>query len=256
MRRNARILIIIAIITAICGTILGVQKINLNNFERGSDNILGLSLGLDLQGGSHLIYQALNPETGTAEGITSDQMESLSKTIERRINSSGLGEPIIQIIGDDRLLIQLPGIKDPGRAKSLIGETARLEFKHRTTDVVPKPVDTIVPQDVVSVTAEMVTASMTPKSEDTKVEENEDDEYYESLILEFTESGADKFYQVYLDLVTSIDRAYNAAQTSGSSLTPSRLGINISGNESLRFEAQGLQIIRLDDNKEKFVKNI
>ena len=60
MRRNARILIIIAIITAICGTILGVQKINLNNFERGSDNILGLSLGLDLQGGSHLIYQALN----------------------------------------------------------------------------------------------------------------------------------------------------------------------------------------------------
>ena len=106
MRRNARILITIAIITVICGTVLGVEKINLNNFERGSENILGLSLGLDLQGGSHLIYQALNPETNLPEEITSDQMEALSKTIERRINSSGLGEPIIQIIGEDRLLVQ------------------------------------------------------------------------------------------------------------------------------------------------------
>ena len=116
-------------------------------FERGSENILGLSLGLDLQGGSHLIYQALNPETNLPEEITSDQMEALSKTIERRINSSGLGEPIIQIIGEDRLLVQLPGIKDPGRAKSLIGETARLEFKHRTTDVPPKPLTNIVAED-------------------------------------------------------------------------------------------------------------
>jgi len=124
LRRNARVLITIVIITAICGTILGVQKVSLNNFERGSDDLLGLTLGLDLQGGSHLIYQAINPETGVPGGVTEDQMQSLSRTIERRVNASGLGEPIIQILGEDRLLIQLPGIRDPGRAKALIGETA------------------------------------------------------------------------------------------------------------------------------------
>ena len=107
----------------------------MNGFERGGDTILGLSLGLDLQGGSHLVYQASlsDSETGEQIAVSDEQMESLVKTIERRINSSGLGEPIIQILGKDRLLIQLPGVRDPGRAKSLIGETARLEFKHRIT---------------------------------------------------------------------------------------------------------------------------
>ncbi len=64
MRRNARILITIVIIIAICGTILGVQKVSLNNLERGSDDLLVLTLGLDFHGGSHLIYLAINPETG------------------------------------------------------------------------------------------------------------------------------------------------------------------------------------------------
>ena len=48
------------IITAICGTILGVQKVRLNNLERGSDDLLGLTLGLDLQGGSYLLLEIDN----------------------------------------------------------------------------------------------------------------------------------------------------------------------------------------------------
>ena len=258
MRRNARILIIIAIITVICGTTLGVQKINLNNFERGSDNILGLSLGLDLQGGSHLIYQALNPETGSSEGITSDQMESLSKTIERRINSSGLGEPIIQIFGEDRLLIQLPGIKDPGRAKALIGETARLEFKHRTTDVVPKPITSILPEDVIAITADGFSVDKTLQSEDTLEAGDEDTTntvtYFESVVFEFTEVGASKFYEIDLDLKRSVDKSIAAAQESSTPLAPARLGVNIEGIEPLRFDTNGLQIVRLEgENRNKFV---
>ena len=258
MRRNARILIIIAIITVICGTILGVQKINLNNFERGSDNILGLSLGLDLQGGSHLIYQALNPETESSEGITSDQMESLSKTIERRINSSGLGEPIIQIFGEDRLLIQLPGIKDPGRAKALIGETARLEFKHRTTDVVPKPITSILPEDVIAITADGFSVDKTLQSEDTLEAGDEDTTntvtYFESVVFEFTEVGASKFYEIDLDLKRSVDKSIAAAQESSTPLAPARLGVNIEGIEPLRFDTNGLQIVRLEgENRNKFV---
>ena len=258
MRRNARILIIIAIITVICGTTLGVQKINLNNFERGSDNILGLSLGLDLQGGSHLIYQALNPETGSSEGITSDQMESLSKTIERRINSSGLGEPIIQIFGEDRLLIQLPGIKDPGRAKSLIGETARLEFKHRTTDVVPKPVTYVTSKDVISVTADgfsndkILQSDSENQSTDTASEGTA--EFYESIVIEFTDEGTAKFTELWMMLLQSVTKSMEAQQESGTPLTPSRLSVNITGADSLRFDVIGLQIIRLEEeDTNKFV---
>jgi protein-export membrane protein SecD len=53
-----------------------------------------------------------------------------------------LGEPVIQLLGEDRLLVQLPGVSDPARAKTIIGETARLEFKHRQIDVsVPVELD-------------------------------------------------------------------------------------------------------------------
>jgi protein-export membrane protein SecD len=255
LRRNARILITIAIITVICGTVLGVEKINLNNFERGSENILGLSLGLDLQGGSHLIYQALNPETNLPEEITSDQMEALSKTIERRINSSGLGEPIIQIIGEDRLLVQLPGIKDPGRAKSLIGETARLEFKHRTTDVPPQPLTNIVPEDLISITADAISTDKTLKSDDNPDSENTT-EYAEGVVFEFSEMGAIKFNEVVADLQLSMVNAINSAELGQNPPAPARLGVNIEGAEPLRFETNGLQIVRLeqkDGEGNKFV---
>ena len=252
MRRNARILITIAIITAICTTILGVEKINLNNFERGSDNILGLSLGLDLQGGSHLIYQALNPESNLPEGVTSDQMEALTKTIERRINSSGLGEPIIQIIGEDRLLVQLPGIKDPGRAKSLIGETARLEFKHRTSDVPPKPITNILPEDIESISADGLSPESTLRSQDDPDPENST-AYAEAIVFEFSEDGAVKFAEIFATLERSMGKSMTAARVSSTPLVPARLGVNIEGNEPLRFEVNGLQILRLEsENKNKF----
>ena len=235
-----------------CATVLSVEKINLNNFERGSENILGLSLGLDLQGGSHLIYQALNPESNTPDGITSDQMESLSKTIERRINSSGLGEPIIQIIGEDRLLIQLPGIKDPGRAKSLIGETARLEFKHRTSDVPPKPITNILPEDIKSISADGLSPTITLRSQDDPDPENST-VYAEAIVFEFTEDSAVKFAEITATLERSIAKSMNAARVSSTPLVPARLGVNIEGAELLRFEANGLQIVSLEaENRNKF----
>ncbi len=250
MRRNARILILIAIITAVCGTVLSVEKINLNNFERGSENILGLSLGLDLQGGSHLIYQALDPETNIPGEITSDQMEALSRTIERRINSSGLGEPIIQIIGEDRLLVQLPGIKDPGRAKSLIGETARLEFKHRTTDVPPQPLTNIVAEDVISISADGLSPEKTLKSNDDPDPENATN-YSEGIVFEFSETGTLKFNDVVADLQFSMVNAINAAELGKNPPSPARLGVNIEGVEPLRFETNGLQIVRLEQQEKE-----
>ncbi len=138
MRRYARTLIFILVLVVLAGLAVGFKTITIGNIVRGSeDTLLGLSLGLDLQGGSHLVYQANLRDNLTDEPIapTADQMESLKKIIELRINKSGLGEPIVQVLGDDRLLVQAPGVSDPDRLKDLIGETAQLEFKHRMINV-------------------------------------------------------------------------------------------------------------------------
>ena len=161
MRRNARSLIFVIGLLALALAALLVNPIKIGGFERGGDTILGLSLGLDLQGGSHLVYQAqpvVDPNTGVERLPTADDMVSLRRIIEERVNASGLGEPNIQVLGGDRLLIQLPGVQDLERAKSLIGETARLEFKHRKINV-PQDLEAegiIVPEDIVSVSAEPV----------------------------------------------------------------------------------------------------
>ena len=93
MRRHYKQLILIGIIILLAGLTLGFQKIKFGNFERGSDTILGLSLGLELQGGSHLVYQALDPDTKDpfVADDNSKEMDSLKKSIERRIAAAGLG---------------------------------------------------------------------------------------------------------------------------------------------------------------------
>jgi preprotein translocase subunit SecD len=102
---------LIAVIVALAVASIGFQEINLSvgsaGFHRGGDTPLGLRLGLDLEGGSHLVYQAQLQE---GESVTSDQMDGVIKTIERRVNAFGVSEPIIQRLGGDRVLVQLPGI--------------------------------------------------------------------------------------------------------------------------------------------------
>ncbi len=138
MRRYARILIFIVVLVVLSGLAVGIKTITIGNFVRGDEEtLLGLTLGLDLQGGSHLVYQSrkIDDDGEPIPAPSADQMDSLKKIIERRLNSSGLGEPIVQVLGQDRLLVQIPGVSDPEKAKDLIGETAQLEFKHRSIRV-------------------------------------------------------------------------------------------------------------------------
>ena len=254
MRRNARILITIFMIVAICGTVLGIQNLEIGNFQRGGNTLLGLTLGLDLQGGSHLVYKAdlKDPITGEDMEVSEDQMRSLVRTIERRINASGLGEPIIQILGSNRLLIQLPGIRDPGRAKQLIGETARLEFKHRIINVQPEPVKSLEPSDIVSVIAddlredgklmglltvdELVQEAASPSTQSMKTTP--------ALVIKFTPESSDRFRELVVELNTSLAEAMIAIQN-GDYLPSDTLGINITGDEELRFQTLGNNIMQL-----------
>lgn len=92
------------------------------------------SLGLDLAGGSHLVYEADVSEI--PEQDVSDAMQALREVIERRVDAFGVAEPVVQIerggvfgAGEHRLIIELPGVTDLEEAIRMIGETPELEFK-------------------------------------------------------------------------------------------------------------------------------
>ncbi|MDP2718327.1 MAG: protein translocase subunit SecD [Dehalococcoidia bacterium] len=90
----------------------------------------GLRLGLDLKGGTHLVYEA--DLTKKDPSISDeDAMKSIRQTIERRINAYGVTEPNIQIQGTDRIIVQLPGVEDVNEAVRLIGKTAQLDFREQ-----------------------------------------------------------------------------------------------------------------------------
>jgi len=83
-------------------------------------------LGLDLQGGTHLIYEA---DLSNVKDKTSG-MEGLRDVIDRRVNLFGVQEPVVQVQGE-RLIVELAGIKEPAEAIRMIGETPYLEFKEQ-----------------------------------------------------------------------------------------------------------------------------
>lgn len=122
--------------------------------------------GLDLQGGTHVVLEAIDtPEAP----VNDDAVNRVVKIIERRVNELGLTEPIIQREGSRRIIVELPGVKDPEKAIEMLGKTAMLEFK-----------------DEAGVTALNGT--------DLKDAHAQIDQANKNLVaLEFTEEGAQKF---------------------------------------------------------------
>lgn len=89
--------------------------------EDSSTHSLKLREGLDLQGGLQLLYEA--------EGeITADKMNQTKSIIQNRVDALGVTEPVVQVQGEDKLVVELPGVEDPEQALKSIGKTARLEF--------------------------------------------------------------------------------------------------------------------------------
>ena len=86
-----------------------------------------VKLGLDLRGGTSVVLQAQGK-------IEPDTMNKVKNIIERRVNSIGVAEPVIQLSGNDKLIVELAGIKDPQKAIELIGTTAKLEFRIKNKD--------------------------------------------------------------------------------------------------------------------------
>ena len=86
-----------------------------------------LQLGLDLKGGSQLTLQVL--PAGAIKQVKGEQLEAVKDVLDRRINGLGVAESTLQSVGDDQLVLQLPGEQDPSRAAKVLGTTALLEFR-------------------------------------------------------------------------------------------------------------------------------
>ena len=100
-------------------------------------------LGLDLSGGSHLIYKA--DVSGVPAGQVSDSMNALRDVIERRVNLFGVSEPVVQVQeggfgsnGEEKLIVDLPGVTDVEKATEMIGQTPLLEFKIEAPQKAPQ----------------------------------------------------------------------------------------------------------------------
>lgn len=91
-----------------------------------------LELGLDLKGGSQLTIQVKTTKDITE--ITERELEAVQKVVEGRINASGVAEPLIQAVGKDQILVQLPGVDNPQEAERRLKGTAQLEFRTQKPD--------------------------------------------------------------------------------------------------------------------------
>jgi preprotein translocase subunit SecD len=124
-KRNTYLLIFILVLFGFC--LWSVVPLDRNVFGRQ-----GLRLGLDLAGGSYLVYQA--DLTGVQPGTEDEIMNGVKDVIEKRINALGITEPIVEVQkqgGEYSIAIQLPGIADIEKAKETVGLFTVLEFREQ-----------------------------------------------------------------------------------------------------------------------------
>lgn len=114
--RDAAFFVLILIITGLALSIVFAP----GNQWFGRD--VSTRLGLDLQGGTQLLLRAEDPN------VSRDIMQTASGVIERRVNGLGVAESVVQLSGNDRIIVELPGVTNPEQAVETLRGTGRLEF--------------------------------------------------------------------------------------------------------------------------------
>lgn len=124
--------IVLFVLFAALSLVRDEWRIPLTDIERGQqDTPLGLTLGLDLQGGVHLVYETVDPNPSP------EQLQGVVQIIRTRVDQFGVAEPLIQTLGSNRIVVQLPGVQDVQAAKDLIGAPAVLDFR----ELIPIPIE-------------------------------------------------------------------------------------------------------------------
>jgi preprotein translocase subunit SecD len=114
--REATLLVITLLITALAAWIVFAP----NDTWLGRD--VHTRLGLDLQGGTQVLLRAQDPN------VTSDVIQTAQEVIDRRVNGLGLSETVVQLSGNDRIIVELPGVTNPEQVSETLRGTGRLEF--------------------------------------------------------------------------------------------------------------------------------
>jgi len=160
MRRNYwRWLIPILVLAGLAGWVVWPDNpgIRLGSINRDIEIVRGL----DLQGGLQVLLEAdLPAETA----ITADQIQTARDIIENRVNALGVVEPLVQVAGTRRIVVELPGVKDPEEAVATIKETGLLEFIDMST-VDAAQAYALVGSTVETDFGQAVTPAATPTSE-------------------------------------------------------------------------------------------
>ncbi|HET8786303.1 MAG TPA: protein translocase subunit SecD [Candidatus Limnocylindrales bacterium] len=125
MRRTGPFLIVLIGILSLIVVFFPNLRIPDPTSPDGSWRLIETKLGLDLEGGLRVEYQAL-PKDGVAP--TREALGVIRDIIERRVNTTGVSEPVVVVQGDDRVVIELPGISDVDSVRRLVGQTGKLDF--------------------------------------------------------------------------------------------------------------------------------
>jgi preprotein translocase subunit SecD len=124
MRRAGPILIVLIGLLALFINLFSGMKVPDSTSPTGNRS-LDVRLGLDLSGGLRVEYQAQPVEGKTP---TPADMGILKDIIERRVNQTGVSEPVVVTQGTDRVVVELPGVTDPDSVRKLVGQTGVLDF--------------------------------------------------------------------------------------------------------------------------------
>ncbi|MEM6529561.1 MAG: hypothetical protein AAF653_14785, partial [Chloroflexota bacterium] len=118
--------LVVVILLAIFATWVALPATRNYDFNNDGETDLTIEqpLGLDLVGGLRVLLEAELPP----EAFTEEELRETANSVSRRVNALGLTEATVQVQGNTRILVEIPGVTDPERAISTIQETALLEF--------------------------------------------------------------------------------------------------------------------------------
>ncbi len=133
MRRAGLILIgLLAVFALIVDFLPGLTLPDVSG--QGGSRLIETKLGLDLRGGLKVEYR-VNP-SGSQTPTTAD-VEVVKGIIERRVNATGVSEPVVVTSGTDRIVVEIPGVSDPNAIRKLVGQTGQLYFVPIPTTMQP-----------------------------------------------------------------------------------------------------------------------
>ena len=212
---------IIAILILLLGTGIAFfvfksePKLN-KNFEQESSFFKHhpFRLGLDLSGGSHLIYKA--DVSQVPAGQVTDAMNSLRDVIERRVNLFGVSEPVVQVQessfvsgGDEKLIVDLPGVTDVEKATEMIGQTPLLEFKIEAPADAPREVKVGADGKInLDMSQQFVTTELTGRYLKKAVLEFDQTTSQPTVGLQFDETGTQLFADITKNNIGKIVAIY------------------------------------------------